>query len=221
MSDDDIDDSIDAIVDSFFDAREAIFEHVGYAENLRLLPIVDDRDDFWAVDDHEQEWVKFSASKEALLYWLENDDYGPHRDKLYEHQIYTQHHLSKWIYRGKELTIHRCRHPHRGNQYLQLFRNANEVRLGDAPEKVIEPPVPAPTEHPLNQAIDRLIEVDQKSHADALIAKVRSMCAAVPPADLRAAIAAHLTICQQPGCPVLAAMEAVLAGATLSPKADP
>lgn len=210
-SDDDIDDSIDAIVDSLFEAREAIFEHVGYKEDWRVLPIVDYRDDFWAVDEHEREWVKFSPSKEALVYWLENDDYGPHGDNVYEHEIYTQRHLSKWVYRGEELTLIVVDTHTDGNQYLQLFCNADEVRPGDAPEQPVakpaETPAPKPADHPLNQAIDRMIEADQKSRADSLIAKIRAMCALETLTDLRAAITAHLASCQQPGCPVLAAME--------------
>lgn len=208
-NDDDIDDSIDAIVDSFYDAREAIFEHVGYKEDWRVLPIVDNRDDFWAVDEHEHEWVKFSDSREALVYWLEHDDHGPHGDKLYENEIYRQCHLPKWVYRGEELTLIVVDTHTDGNQYLQLFRNEDEVRLGDAPAKPVAKPVEQqpPPDHPLNTAIDRMIEEDRKYGAERLIAKIRSMCAEASPADLSAAIVAHRASCQQQGCPVLATME--------------
>ena len=220
MSDID-DDDIDDVVDSFFDAREAIFEHVGYVEDWRVLPIDDSRDQFWAVDEHEHEWVKFSPSREALVYWLKNDDYGPHGDKLYENAIYTQRHLSKWVYRGEELTLVVADTNTDGNKYLQLFRNENEVRRDEQPAKQpAEPTVPAVSidqaatalpmkEHPLNHAIDRMIEADQKEHAEALLAKVRSMCSEIPPADLKVAIAVHRANCHQPNCPVLDAMEEV------------
>lgn len=221
MSDDYDDDDIDDIVDSFFDARELIFDHVDYTEDWRVLPITDSRDDFWAVDKHEREWVKFSPSREALAYWLEHDDYGPHGDKLYENVIYTQRHLPKWVYRGEELTIVVADTQTDGNKYLQLFRNTNEVRPGvPAPEPKPEQseesaaalePEPMP-EHPLNHALDQMIEADQKERADALLVKVRTMCAAVPPADLQAAITVHRANCQQPNCPVLAAMEQVAMG---------
>jgi hypothetical protein len=211
--DDDID--IDDIVDSFFDAREAIFEHVGYVEDWRVLPIDDSRDQFWAVDEHEREWVKFSPSREALAYWLESDDYGPHGDKLYENEIYTQRHLKKWVYRGDELTLVVADTRTDGNQYLQLFRNHNEVHPGETAEPVesMSTEEPEPTEHPLNQAIDHMIEADRKAHADSLIAKVRTMCAEALLVDLQAAIAAHRASCQQPDCLVLAAMEETAAAA--------
>lgn len=212
-SDDDIDDSIDAIVDSFFEARELIFEHVGYKEDWRVLPIVDNRDDFWAVDDQEREWVKFSSSREALVYWLEGheDEYGPYGDDLYENSIYMQRHLSKWIYRGKELTLIVVDTHTDGNQYLQLFCNDDEVRLGAAPklpEPVKQAVEPSP-DHPLNQAIETTIEEVQKVQAADLLSSIRGMCIGVSPADLKAAIAAHRSRCQQPGCGVLAVMEEI------------
>lgn len=208
--DDDID--IDDIVDSFFDAREAIFDHVGYVEDWRVLPIDDSRDDFWAVDKHDREWVKYSPSREALAYWLEHDDFGPHGDKLYENAIYTQRHLPKWVYRGEELTLVVADTQTDGNQYLQLFRNENEVRSGEQPAEPAGQPVPEPMEeHPLNHAIDRMIEADQKEHAETLIGYVRAMCSKIPPADLKAAITAHRANCHQPNCPVLTAMEEVAA----------
>ena len=215
---DDADDTIDDIVDSFFDAREAIFEHVGYVEDWRVLPLDDSRDQFWAVDAHEREWVKFSPSREALVYWLEHDDYGSHGDKLYENAIYTQRHLTKWVFRGEELTLAVTDTNTDGNKYLQLFRNENEVRLGVTASQPAElsqaqPADPPPAQiHPLNQAIGAMIEADQKACVDGQLVKVRAMCAAVSPADLKAAISEHCANCHEPNCAVLAAMEVAVDG---------
>ena len=54
--------AIDDVIDLFFAARKAIFAHVGYVEDWRVLPINDSRDQFWAVDKDEREWVRFSPS---------------------------------------------------------------------------------------------------------------------------------------------------------------
>ena len=62
-------------------------------------------------------------------------------------------------------------------------------------------------DHPLNLAIDRMLDADRTSLADDLLSKVREMCANVPIADLRVAISVHRANCHQPSCPVLAAME--------------
>lgn len=121
---------IDSIVNTFYTLRDAIFAHVGYRQDWRILPIEDCRGDFWNVDEHERERVRFSPSREALEYWLaeHDDEYGPHGDVLYENSIYTQRHLPKWVYRGAELTLVVVDTHCDGNQYLQLFRNANEVK---------------------------------------------------------------------------------------------
>jgi len=123
---------IDAVVDRFFEARAAIFAHVGYVEDWRVLPIDDSRDQFWAVDKFERESVKFSPQREALVYRLaEHDDrYGPYSDVLYSNEIYTQRHLPKWVYRGKELTLVVADTHTDGNKCLQIFRNENEVKPG-------------------------------------------------------------------------------------------
>lgn len=124
-------DRIDDTVDRFFAAREAIFKHVGYIENWCVLPIDDSRDQFWAVDVHEREWVKFSPTRKALRYWLEehDDEYGSYGKELYQNVIYTQRFLPKWVYRGTDLTIVVADTRTDGNKYLQLFRNANELRV--------------------------------------------------------------------------------------------
>lgn len=116
------------VVDAYFERRLAIFKHVGYVEDWRILPIVDYRTDYWSVDEFEREHVRFSPSREALAYWLKHDDYGKYGDRLYENAIYTQRHLPRWIYRGKELTIAVVDTHTDGNQYLQLLANEREVK---------------------------------------------------------------------------------------------
>lgn len=61
-------------------------------------------------------------------------------------------------------------------------------------------------DHPLNQAIDRMIVAEMDTTED-LLAKVRSMCAELPIEDLRVAIDVHRTSCHLDSCPVLGAMQ--------------
>jgi hypothetical protein len=119
---------INAVVDAYFEHRAAIFKHVGYVENWRILPIVDYRRDYWSVDKFEREYVRHSPNREAIAYWIEHDDYGKYGDRVYENSIYTQRHLPKWVYRGKELTIVVVDTHTDGNQYLQLFANDREIK---------------------------------------------------------------------------------------------
>jgi len=198
---------VDEALDRFFEARAAIFTHVGYVEDWCVLPIDDSRDQFWAIDEHEREWVKFSPKREAIAYWIagHDDEYGPYGNECYENAIYTQRHLKKWVYRGAELTLVVVDTQTDGNKFLQIFRNTNEVRPGE------DGIVPAPNDglnDPLNSAIDHMIAADQTSPATAMLEKVRAMCDSVEPlADLLIAIDVHRANCRQPTCPVLATME--------------
>lgn len=184
--------AIAAIVDRFFEARAAIFAHVGYDESWRVLPIEDNRSDFWAVDKAEHAWVKFSAKREALVAWLGgDDDFRSYSDVLYEHPIYTQRHLPKWVYRGAELTLVVVDTQTDGNKILQLFRNANEVQVASA----------------INEVLEHMLTSDQPASAKDRLASVRALCKQTPISALVAAIEVHRTNCYEPSCPVLAAME--------------
>lgn len=184
---------IDNAVDRYFEARAAIFVHVGYEENWRVLPIDDCRDDFWAVDKAENAWVKFSPKREALVSWLAGPDseFRSYSDVLYEHRIYTQRHLPKWVYRGTELTLVVADTQTDGNKILQLFRNANEVKIDRA----------------VNEVIEQMLSPDQQVPVKDRLANVRALCKQTPISDLRAAIEVHRGNCRLADCPVLAVME--------------
>src|SRR5262249_45457141 len=98
--------NIDEAIDQFLQARDAIFAHVGYVERVRVLPLEDSRDQFWAVHSR-QGWVRFSARREPLAYAIAGhpDGFGPYGDVVYENAIYTQRHLPRWVYRGAVLTM--------------------------------------------------------------------------------------------------------------------
>lgn len=215
--------AVDEALDRFFEARAAIFTHVGYVEDWRVLPIDDSRDQFWAVDTHEREWVKFSPKREAIAYWLaeHDDEYGPYGNECYENVIYTQRHLKKWVYRGAELTLVVVDTQTDGNKFLQIFRNENEVRPGDAAPS--SPPDGdwkeetwgqprwcryAHDDEALNDAIDSMYDANWESPSSVLLEKVRVMCRAIEPlSDLLIAVDVHRANCDEQGCPVLAAME--------------
>ena len=72
-------------------------------------------------------------------------------------------------------------------------------------------------DHPLNQAIDRMIDADKTSSSEVLLAKVRKQCAGIPLDDLCVAIEVHRTNCHQPDCPILAAMEQSAKARELTP----
>lgn len=112
-----------AMVDQLNKAVAAIFEHCGYIEDWRVIPLSDNREFFWQVDPSEARKCRWSETVEKL-----KDVEGEH---YYEGSIYTQRHLPKWVYRGEVLTLV-CVDTHcDGNILLMIFRNDHEVKGWD------------------------------------------------------------------------------------------
>lgn len=103
-------------LDDEISARAKVFEYFGYVEDWRILPFDDARHMFWTLDGEGPGNVRFAETIEQL----ESDgDY-------YENDIYTQRHLSKWVYRGADFTMIVVDTHTDGNQFLQIFDNAKE-----------------------------------------------------------------------------------------------
>ena len=101
------------IVDNFFKAKQAIYNHVGFKEDFVFYPLDDCREMYWTVDD---ESVFYSENKENL-----------ESDECYQDEIYTQRFYNKWVYRGEKYTMIFC-HPHvDGMKYFRIFDNDLEV----------------------------------------------------------------------------------------------
>ena len=97
--------------------RAEIFDYFGYSEDWRVLPFDDARCYFWRLDGEGPGSVHF-ADTEAELEG-ETGNY-------YVNEIYTQRHLSKWVYRGEEYTMIVVDTHTDGNQFLQIFSNRLE-----------------------------------------------------------------------------------------------
>ncbi len=111
--------SINAKIEVYEEARQAIFDHVGYVEDWVVIPLDDQRRRFWRLDGENRGSVHYADSKEELI----NEE-----GNYYTAEIYTQRHLPKWVYRGKEITLV-CADTHcDGNKFLFIFDNEKEVR---------------------------------------------------------------------------------------------
>jgi hypothetical protein len=110
-----------SILSKYEAAKQAVFDHVGYVENWRILPICDTTDCFWKILSSPQERggsVRFADTEAAL----KDEDAGDY----YEDEIYTQRHLTKYVYRGAQYTMV-CVDTHTdGNQLLRVFDNTKE-----------------------------------------------------------------------------------------------
>ncbi len=98
---------MDKTIDKYFDLQKEIFDHVGYVEDWKVIPLDDRRNMYWNVDKDEKTSCKYASNKKD-----------------------TQRFLPKWVYRGPEFTIVCC-DPHTdGNHFLAIFRNDMEVKNG-------------------------------------------------------------------------------------------
>lgn len=104
------------IMDDYFELQRQIFEHFGYTQDWRVLPLSDATCYYWHLDDQGTGTVKF-AETEADLSW--NGDY-------YENEIYTQRHLHQYVYRAIDYTLIVVDTHTDGNKLLQVFDNARE-----------------------------------------------------------------------------------------------
>lgn len=93
--------------------RQEIFDYFGYVENWRVLPFDDARDCYWRLRDGE---VMFAETLDKL-----NSD-----GNYYVNEIYTQRHLDKHIYHGKDYTMMMVDTHTDGNKFLQIFDNSKE-----------------------------------------------------------------------------------------------
>jgi hypothetical protein len=105
------------LLDQYNALRAEVLAYFGYVEDWRVLPLDDARDYFWRLDGEGPGTVKFADSESKL-----EDEGG----NYYVNSIYTQRHLSRWVYRGAEFTLVMVDTHTDGNQFLQIFTNANE-----------------------------------------------------------------------------------------------
>ncbi len=105
------------LLDKYEEVRDEIFEYFGYVEDWRTLPLDDARSYFWFLDGVGPGEVTFADSEEELM---------TRNGNCYTNSIYTQRHLSKWVYRGKDYTMIVVDTHTDGNQLLQIFDNSKE-----------------------------------------------------------------------------------------------
>jgi hypothetical protein len=106
------------IMNNFNKARQALYDHVGFVEDWVLCPIDDCTDSYW-----------LNYNDEKVLYHKERKNVIEANGDHYEDDVYTQRFYTKWVYRGKELTMIFC-DPHvDGVQWLRVFDNKKEVEL--------------------------------------------------------------------------------------------
>jgi hypothetical protein len=105
------------LLDQYFEIQNRIYEYFGYAEDWRAIPLDDCRNCFWRLDGEGPGQFHYAKTEDELL--NETGEY-------YKDAIFTQRHLSRWVYRGEKFTMVLC-DPHvDGNVFLRIVDNAKE-----------------------------------------------------------------------------------------------
>ena len=107
------------LLDQYLDLQKQLFEYFDYVEDWRVIPVDDAREYFWHLTgEGAGDEVKFAKEEENLFAGTDTDGYS--------NEIYTQRHLPKWVYRGKDFTMIVVDTHTDGNQFLQIFDNTKE-----------------------------------------------------------------------------------------------
>ena len=109
-------------IDKYFELQNAIFEHVGYREDWKVIPLDNHTDAYWFItgEGHND---KYCYSPKPLT--KESVEAGV---EIYGGNIYTQRFLPKWIYRGEQYTVVCADTQCDGNKLLLLFDNTKECK---------------------------------------------------------------------------------------------
>lgn len=104
------------LLKNYEDAKNALYDHVGFKEDWVVYPISDCTEYLWSIINKES--VRYAKTKEEFF---SDGDY-------YEYYIYAQRFYSKHVYRGKTLTMIFC-NPHvDGMIWFNFFDNDKEVK---------------------------------------------------------------------------------------------
>lgn len=106
------------LIDDFNQAKQALYDHVGFKEDWVVYAIEDRTHMFWSISHSDGTEVKFGETMEQM----ESDgDY-------YTNEIYTQRFYKKHVYRGAELTMIFVDTHTDGNKFFAFYSNDKEVK---------------------------------------------------------------------------------------------
>ncbi len=109
------------LIKNYEEAKQKIYEHVGFEEDFVVCPLDDCTEYFWLLEDDS---VSYSLIKEDLS--VESLDNGE-SEELYKDDIYTQRFYKKHVYEGKDFTMVFC-DPHTdGMKWFRLFDNSKRI----------------------------------------------------------------------------------------------
>jgi hypothetical protein len=107
----------ESVAHKFFISKELLFSHVGFKPDWVEYAIDDCTEMYWRIDA-EGNNVSYSKSLKSDV----------HSDDFYRDRIYTQRFYSKWVYRGKDVTMIFCDPGVDGTDWFRIFDNKKEQK---------------------------------------------------------------------------------------------
>jgi hypothetical protein len=112
------------LLDDYLKIQEQLYDHFGYKENYRAIPINDCREYYWSIQKNKEGGgnIVYSDKPEKLI--SDDGDY-------YKVRIYTQRHLDTWLYHSTFEFTMICIDTHvDDNKFLSIFDNKKEIKTG-------------------------------------------------------------------------------------------
>lgn len=109
------------LLDNYFALQKEIYEYFGYEENWRVFPIDDATDYYWRMVGEGPGTVYFADI-------VEDPEDKDDENNNYSNEIYTQRHLPKRVYRGKDYTMIVVDTQTDGKKFLSIFDNSKEIK---------------------------------------------------------------------------------------------
>lgn len=107
-----------SLLNNYFDIQNQIYKYFGYEETWRTLPINDNRQHYWCLDEHS-----------STIHWADSEqELTTKTGNSYSGEIYKDACHLKSIYRGKNYTMVLVDTHAYGNQWMAIFDNAKEVK---------------------------------------------------------------------------------------------
>ena len=110
----------------YLKAKQKVHDYFGYMSDWAEIPIESYTNMYWILMQNEN-------GSGIVRFHEKDDETGLYSlgENYYEHMIYTQRHLPKWVYVGKDYTMISVDTRTDGNKFLGIFDNSKRRYLPD------------------------------------------------------------------------------------------
>lgn len=117
------------LLDEYFELQKRIYDHFGYKEDWRVIPLLDGTMFSWILSQDEAgRGTLFYADIPFTVELIQSGEW-------YSCTIYTQRFLPKWVYRADDCTMVSIDTRTDGNKFLIILDNEKELK--DPPAEII------------------------------------------------------------------------------------